>query len=127
MLRPTSELSRGTAERLDAAVALGADETWIDRAELGLPEPSPHGRWMCVLEAPGTRLPAIGCSGPDPEHGVESAAVQALGRFAGFGGPHRESDRPPSPPHTLFATRIPVARLDPAHHLDERARADRAG
>ena len=54
MLRPTDQLSEQTCERLDAALALGARETWVDRNELGLPEPSPLGRWLCVLELPGS-------------------------------------------------------------------------
>ena len=71
MRRPVDELSPTTLERLDLAAALGARETWIDRDELGLPEPSPLGRWTCVLEFPGFPLQATGSCGA----GVEQAAV----------------------------------------------------
>ena len=79
MLRPAERLSATTCQRLDAAAALGARETWIDREELGLAEPSPLGRWVCVLEFPGFPLQAVGSSGDGP--GVERAALEALERL----------------------------------------------
>jgi hypothetical protein len=79
MHRPADGLSVTTCERLDVAAALGARETWIDREELGLAEPSPLGRWVCVLEFPGFPLQAVGSSGDGP--GVEQAALEALERL----------------------------------------------
>lgn len=128
MLRPSGELSQRTCERLDRAVAMGACETWIDRAELGLSEPSLLGRWLCALEVPGAWIAATGSSGPDPDQSVESAALRALERFGELAdGPRRMSDRPRTPPHNVSATRIPVAQLDPALDLGGDARAERAG
>ncbi len=79
MLRPVDGLSAATLERLNLAAALGARETWIDRDELGLPEPSPLGRWVCVLEFPGFPLQAAGSSGTGT--GVDQAAREALDRL----------------------------------------------
>lgn len=81
--RPADRLSARTVERLDAACALGARETWIDRTELRLPEPSGLGRWLCVLEWPGFPLQASGSSAPvDRTDAPEYAARAALARFA---------------------------------------------
>lgn len=79
MLRPADGLTATTRERLHLAAALGARETWIDREELGRAEPSPLGRWVCVLEFPGFPLQAVGSSGAGL--GVEQAAREALERL----------------------------------------------
>lgn len=81
MHRPASELTGLTVARLDAAIALGAHETWVDRDVLGLPEPSPLGRWLCVLELPGSLVQAAGSSGRRADAGAEEAACHALARF----------------------------------------------
>jgi hypothetical protein len=89
MLRPRDRLTRPTRQRLDAAVRDGAQETWVDRSELGLSEPSARWRWLCVLELLGTRRSAVGCSPDDSEDGVELAAREALARLDETGWPHR--------------------------------------
>jgi hypothetical protein len=78
MLRPVNRLTEPTREGLDAAVRGGAQETWVDRSELGLSEPSALWRWLCVLELTALRASAIGCSQDDSENGPERAAREAL-------------------------------------------------
>jgi hypothetical protein len=89
MLRPRDRLTQPTRQRLDAAVRDGAQETWVDRSELGLSEPSARWRWLCVLELLGKRRSAVGCSPDDSDYGVELAAREALARLDEMGWTHR--------------------------------------
>jgi hypothetical protein len=89
MLRPRDRLTRPTRQRLDAAVRDGAQETRVDRSELGLSEPSAHWRWLCVLELLGTRRSAVGCSPDDSNDGVNLAARETLARVDEMGWTHR--------------------------------------
>jgi len=89
MLRPRDRLTQPTRQRLDAAVRDGAQETWVDRSELGLSEPSARWLWLFVLELLGTRRSAVGCSPDDSEDGVELAAREALARLDEMGWTHR--------------------------------------
>jgi hypothetical protein len=93
MLRPHHRLSEPTRQRLDAAVRAGARETWVDRSDLGLVEPSAMWRWLCVLEFLGPRGSAVGCSGDDSESGPELAAREALARFDEIVRAHPRADR----------------------------------
>src|SRR5271169_4227000 len=81
MLRPSSRLTPVTRQGLDAAVRRGAQETWVDRSELRLTEPSALWRWLCVLELTAPRASAVGCSQDDSENGPERAAREALARL----------------------------------------------
>jgi hypothetical protein len=89
MLRPRDRLNRPTRQRLDAGVRDGAQETWVDRSELGLSEPSARWRWLCVLELLGTRRSAVGCSPDDSGDGVELAAREVSARLDEMGWTHR--------------------------------------
>ncbi len=126
MLRPTDQLSEQTCERLDAALALGARETWVDRDELGLPEPSPLGRWLCVLELPAARMTATGSSGRDPEQDAQRAALEALAGWEALGDRRPRRNRARAVPDAVAVTHIRGAQLDAALDLDEDARADDA-
>lgn len=77
MLRPGDGLTGLTIRRLDAATALGAQETWVDRDALHLAEPSRLGRWLCVLEWPSSPLLATGSA----DACTDLAARHALERF----------------------------------------------
>jgi hypothetical protein len=91
MLRPSDRLTEPTRQGLDAAVRAGARETWVDRSELGLSEPSALWRWLCVLELLGTRRSALGWSGVDSEDGAELAAREALARLDEMDRAHRSA------------------------------------
>jgi len=93
MVRPNHRLSEPTQRRLDAAVRAGARETWVDRSDLGLVEPSAIWRSLCVLEFLGSRRSAIGCSGDDSENGPELAAREALAHFDEIVRAHPRTDR----------------------------------
>jgi hypothetical protein len=97
MLRPSSRLSEPTRQGLDAAVRDGAHETWVDRSELGLGEPSALWRWICVLEFTAPRASAVGCSADVSEDGPEFAALEALARFDEIARAHRRPHRPAPP------------------------------
>ena len=105
MLRPNHRLSEPTRQRLDAAVAAGARETWVERSDLGLVDPSAIWRWLCVLEFLGPRRSAVGCSGDDSENGPELAAREALAHFDEIVRAHRRTDRGghSSPPSVVRA------------------------
>jgi hypothetical protein len=112
MLRPISRLTESTREGLDAAVRRGAHETWVDRSELGLAEPSALWRWLCVLELTAPRASAVGCSADDSENGPELAAREALARLDEFARAHRNANSPAQPiPQVPTASR--EASIDP--------------
>jgi hypothetical protein len=97
MLRPVNRLSEPTRQGLDAAVRSGAQETWVDRSELGLGEPSALWRWLCVLELTAPRASAVGCSADDSENGPELAALEALASLDEFARAHRRPHNPAQP------------------------------
>jgi len=110
MLRPSSRLSEPTRQGLDAAVRDGAHETWVDRSELGLGEPSALWRWLCVLELTAPHASAVGCSADASEDGPELAALEALARFDEMARAHRRPHRPAQP--------IPQGADRVAHRVD---------
>jgi hypothetical protein len=112
MLRPSDRLSEPTRHGLDAAVRGGAQETWVDRSELGLSEPSAVWRWLCVLELTAPGASAVGCSDDDSEHGVELAAREALARFDQIVRGHRADGRGPAA-HNRPAFESAFASLEP--------------